>query len=888
MRNQTIVVDINKEICKILKYKQYDNNNLLQIIVEENYKKVNLEGYFGFALFQLPSGIIIKKDCEIQENVISTTIDNNILSEDGTVALDLTLSDGEKTFTLFRIVLTIEKTIDRDEAIIIEAGWDIVAEIAKFRIEEVQRQADETQRLIKEEQRLKEEVDRQDEEIKRKANETQRLINEEQRISKENKRLTDEELRTINENKRLEKEEQRLNDEQKRISAEEIRLRKEIERLQNELDRQNAEIIRIEYEEKRMEKERERLINEEQRLANEKQRQSNEVNRITVEEDRIANEEVRISNEANRVTVEQERVEAENIRQEFYDGFNSQLEQNTNDLANIKHVEVNILDYSDLVVNDDWTMAINQAITDIPSMTIRDKEKYVLRIPRGTYYISDTILINKNVDIICVGTLVYNGPRDRSAVKISGQNMCNYYFYRIMDIGSRNDEALYTGWHGWSDENYVGLQTVNLKSCNINVELILNFTVGKKCTANNGNGWWFNNVRIKEITNCKIGLELNSNGNNSWLNANYFYDTAFGYSGSGQPFTTFSVDRYDIKQTLTNGNTYGGDSNFFYNMKHESHDTFGGTHTAIYINKAYSWVFNNIRSELLSPNSTFARINCDDFGSTGITASAHSSNIQFKSFATKYGVGVVLENAEKLRCDYTEIYSMDTPIIYNEIVNVNFYKSTLQINNNYHVTTQFAYCDNVAKKHLDETLMSGGYNSGKVNTDGSINLTGSYPCAVIVKNVKKGDRFIIYKESGNEIGVKSYDENGNILNESSNRYIAMYGYYNQTCFAWTHHLNTNNREYFTIHDDRVKHICITLFGGSVRYFKLETTSKTAQVTHLTASQQKTYPNLGYNTKPTYIGENYMPGTRVYNQNDPKIFWEIAKDPTAGVLIWKDN
>ena len=119
MRNQTIVVDINKEICKILKYKQYDNNNLLQIIVEENYKKINLESYVGFALFQLPSGLIIKKNCEIQENVISIIIDNNVLNEDGTVALDLTLSDGEKIFTLFRIILTIEKTIDRDEAIII-------------------------------------------------------------------------------------------------------------------------------------------------------------------------------------------------------------------------------------------------------------------------------------------------------------------------------------------------------------------------------------------------------------------------------------------------------------------------------------------------------------------------------------------------------------------------------------------------------------------------------------------------------------------------------------------------------------------------------------------------------------------------------------------------
>ena len=154
MRNQTILVDINKEICKILKYKQYDNNNILQIIVEENYKKINLNEYVGFAFFKLPSGLIIKKECEIEDNVITIIIDNNVLSEEGKVLLDLTLSDGEDTFTLFRINLVVEETIDRDEAIIIEAGWDIVAEIAKFNKAEEQRQSNENERIANENERI--------------------------------------------------------------------------------------------------------------------------------------------------------------------------------------------------------------------------------------------------------------------------------------------------------------------------------------------------------------------------------------------------------------------------------------------------------------------------------------------------------------------------------------------------------------------------------------------------------------------------------------------------------------------------------------------------------------------------------------------------------------
>ena len=132
MRNQILVVDINKETCKVLKYKQYDNNNLLQIIVEKDDERVSLNGYTGYAFFKLPSGLVIKKDCSIQGSEVIINIDNNVLSESGKIALDLTLSDGNRTFTLFRINLVIEESIDKDDAIIVEAGWDIVSEIAKI------------------------------------------------------------------------------------------------------------------------------------------------------------------------------------------------------------------------------------------------------------------------------------------------------------------------------------------------------------------------------------------------------------------------------------------------------------------------------------------------------------------------------------------------------------------------------------------------------------------------------------------------------------------------------------------------------------------------------------------------------------------------------------
>ena len=231
MRNQTILVDINKETCKILKYKQYDNNNILQIIVEENYKKINLNEYIGFAFFELPSGLIIKKECEIEDNVITIIIDNNVLSEEGKVLLDLTLSDGEDTFTLFRINLVIEGTIDRDEAIIIEAGWDIVAEIAKFDKAEEQRADYESVRIANE-------ADRQNEEMKRIANEKVRVAKESDRQNEEMKRIANEKVRVV-------KEDERLINEQGRIDAEELRIENEELRVQAEASRVTAEQNRV-------------------------------------------------------------------------------------------------------------------------------------------------------------------------------------------------------------------------------------------------------------------------------------------------------------------------------------------------------------------------------------------------------------------------------------------------------------------------------------------------------------------------------------------------------------------------------------------------------------------------------------------------------------------
>ena len=130
MRDRIITLDMDSDIYKSLKYKQYDNNNILQIKIMNNDKYMYLDSYTALAFFKLPSGIIIQQTCEIENDIITMVINNNILSEKGRVSVDLTLSDGEETVTSFTFYLIVEETINREESVVVQEGWDLAKEIS--------------------------------------------------------------------------------------------------------------------------------------------------------------------------------------------------------------------------------------------------------------------------------------------------------------------------------------------------------------------------------------------------------------------------------------------------------------------------------------------------------------------------------------------------------------------------------------------------------------------------------------------------------------------------------------------------------------------------------------------------------------------------------------
>ena len=58
MRDRIAIIDINTKKFKAVSYKQYDENNILQIVITKNGDIVGISNYSVIVNFQLPSGIV--------------------------------------------------------------------------------------------------------------------------------------------------------------------------------------------------------------------------------------------------------------------------------------------------------------------------------------------------------------------------------------------------------------------------------------------------------------------------------------------------------------------------------------------------------------------------------------------------------------------------------------------------------------------------------------------------------------------------------------------------------------------------------------------------------------------------------------------------------------
>ena len=126
MRTRTIDVDVNSNILRILRYKQYDHNNILEVFVKKNKEILDLTSYTIRVFFTLPNNTVIQRNATYEDKKIIITIESILLEQHGKIPIEITISNGDEIFTIFRMYLEVEESIDRNAAIEGNPEWDII------------------------------------------------------------------------------------------------------------------------------------------------------------------------------------------------------------------------------------------------------------------------------------------------------------------------------------------------------------------------------------------------------------------------------------------------------------------------------------------------------------------------------------------------------------------------------------------------------------------------------------------------------------------------------------------------------------------------------------------------------------------------------------------
>ena len=476
------------------------------------------------------------------------------------------------------------------------------------------------------------------------------------------------------------------------------------------------------------------------------------------------------------------------------------------------------------------------------------------------YIISDTILVDKPIDFVSKGRIGYAGERNKSAFVFKSMTKRNIEMNRLYDITSVEDS--YYGWHGWENDNYVGVELNNLKQCVVNIKEIRNFTTNLKARATNGRGFWFNHITFVESMNARVHLEINSDGNNSWFNANYFYDTSFGYTSTNTKFSSENFERFSILQTLTNGNAYGGNSNIFRDLKFEMNVTLNGGFTQIYLKKATDWVFE-FRNELGGTGNKLITI--DLLKSPGVTTlGAHSRNIVLKPSNMTYDTTIDFINNDEIFNNYQDIVRFEpTNKMYTVYEENNLVEKARKLNNN----------DLILKGYHFMNLNSVDFDNFKVgNYSGSIlgngvNVASTTPLVFSLENLKKGDLIEVISKGENNTNravLKVLDKENNIIPsfydvDGVKTIASWYGFSNTTKNITP---GINNGELkFNINSDKVGKVLVLLYGH-IENFKILSNSREISVN----KNVNEYPSEKFkgSTKPTtFIDGGFDIGDVVY-------------------------
>lgn len=337
-----------------------------------------------------------------------------------------------------------------------------------------------------------------------------------------------------------------------------------------------------------------------------------------------------------------ELTEQGNVVNEEINSINEQLEQNTN---KINSITILVTNYKDLVVNNDWTRAINKAIEDCSILGGK------VLCPVGTCLISQ-IKLKSNV--------ILEGNFYKTVLKSIDNNDCDnlieLYDNNTYLTGIRN---LYIDGNNGNQNK--SIRGVLIDNSNGNTPIYDHHGIYENLYIENtsGEGFFLNNTRENRIKNVQV-RKCSKSGFAIYGSDNWLLDcTSAGNKGKG-----FEIGSYNTKFTTCkaffNGETNGNSGEGFYlenahfNQFSNCESQESGSHGIRLVNS-----HNNIFSSIISDsNGVYNKVD-----SVGLILEDSSfNNIQISVFSR----GNDLQGNQKTGI---KINGLSTNNVINAIVN---------------------------------------------------------------------------------------------------------------------------------------------------------------------------------------------------------------------------
>jgi hypothetical protein len=203
----------------------------------------------------------------------------------------------------------------------------------------------------------------------------------------------------------------------------------------------------------------------------------------------------------------------------------------------------------------------------------------VLRIPRGTWRITDTITIGGSfLGIVADGVVRYAGPNARTALVIGDGSTTRNASRFIENL--RVERATVTDWLNEAD---IGVLLRNFDASRIEIAQAEGFTIGVR-TLGDGRGFEDSTIILGRIANNKIGLDIRTNLVGSWNNAVKYIGGHFANASNTNP----TLDRYGVRFSREAGGYNLHNHHVFYGPAFELQNQGGAVEAIPFLSEVSS------------------------------------------------------------------------------------------------------------------------------------------------------------------------------------------------------------------------------------------------------------------------------------------------------------